>query len=108
MISIQSKATEAKRPVAVLSRAQFLMRSRQAGILTKSQALAAAAGEVPTFFLTALATLVAAGAMTQDEADDAEILWAGLTQVERNHPLMPIAQTALNLTDAQVDALFGI
>jgi len=93
---------------AVLSRAQFIQAVYAAGILTKAQAIDAAAGGIPAFFITALDGLVAAQAMTQAEADQAEILWAGLTQVERNHPLIPIAQGALGLSDAQVDALFGI
>jgi hypothetical protein len=99
--------TEA-RSNAVLSRAQFLQAVYKAGILTKSKAIAAAAGEVPAFFITALDALVTNGGLLQADADDAEILWAGLTQVERNHPFVPIAQGSLSLTDAQVDALFGI
>tara|TARA_R110000851_G_scaffold174949_3_gene321174 strand:+ start:9644 stop:10159 length:516 start_codon:yes stop_codon:yes gene_type:complete len=96
-----------RRATAVLSRAQFIQAVYRAGILTKAEAIAASAN-VPAFFLTALGSLVTAGAMTQAEADDAEILWLNLLQVERNHPFLPIAQGALNLTTAQVDALFGI
>ncbi len=98
----------AKREASVLSRAEFIQAVYKANILTKQEAKAAAAGEVPAFFITAIDTLVANGDMTQADADDAEILWAGLTQVERNHPFLPIAQSSLGLTDAQVDALFGI
>jgi len=98
----------AKRAGVALSRSQFIQAVYAAGIMNKGQAIAASAGQVPAFFLTALEGLVAAQAMSQAEADNAEILWAGLTQVERNHPLIPIAQGALGLTDAQVDALFGI
>lgn len=97
-----------KRASAVLSRAEFIQAVYAAGILSKQQAVAAAAGGIPDFFIAALNALVAAQAMTQAQADGAEILWAGLTQVERNHPFLPIAQGALSLTEAQVDALFGI
>jgi len=99
---------ETLRSKAVLSRSQFIQAVSAAAILTKALAIDAAAGGIPTFFIAALDGLVAAQAMTQAEADQAEILWAGLTQVERNHPLIPIAQGALGLSDAQVDALFGI
>lgn len=93
---------------AVLSRSQFITACYAAGILSKADAVAAAAGTVPAFFLAALDAQVSGGSMTQAEADGAEILWAGLVEVERNHALIPIAQGALGLTDAQVDALFGI
>ena len=103
-----SELLEAQRAVAVLSRSQFIQAVYVAGILTKAEALASAAGAVPAFFEIALAALVANGDITQQEADLSEILWAGLVQVERNHPLLPVAQAALDLTDAEVDALFGI
>ena len=58
--------------------------------------------------VTQLATLVAAGTITQAEAEAAEIIWAGVATVDRLHALIPIAQAAYSLTDEQVDALFGI
>jgi hypothetical protein len=91
-----------------LSRSEFCVALKIGGYLTAPEAIAAAKGEIPGPLSVALAASVATSAMTQDEADAAEILWAGLTQVERLHPIIGLVQTAESLTDAQVDALFGI
>lgn len=97
-----------QRAGAVLSRAEFCVAMVRDGWWTKAQARAFAKGDVPPEFVTILALAVTAGAITQDEADIAEITAAGLVQVERSHPVIPIAAQVYDMTEAEVDALFGI
>ena len=102
-----AEVLEQDRSMAYMSRAEFLQAVLRAGIFTKAEAVDAST-TVPTFFLNALTALVTAQSMTQSDADGAEILWLNLSEVRRNHPYLPIAQKALGLSDAKVDALFGI
>jgi hypothetical protein len=97
-----------RRARAVLSRSQFCLALRAAGHLTALEAKEAAKGEVPAPLAAALAAAVLAATMTVEESENATILWAGLTQVERVHPIIALVQSFLSLTDAQIDALFGI
>ena len=87
------------RPTATLSRAEFCIALKRAGVLSAQEAKAAAKGDWPASFAAALAGVA--------DADEAEILWAGVSTVERMHPLLAALQAAAGLTDEQLDALFG-
>ena len=84
---------------ASLSRAEFCIALKRAGVLSAQEAKAAAKGDWPASFAAALAGVA--------DADEAEILWAGVSTVERMHPLLAVLQAAAGLTDEQIDALFG-
>lgn len=87
------------RPGASLSRAEFCIALKRAGVLSAQEAKVAAKGDWPASFAAALAGVT--------DADEAEILWAGVGTVERTHPLLIVLQAASGLTDEQIDALFG-
>ena len=84
-----------------LSRLEFLRACIVAGILSHADAVEAAKGEVPTSMNAALS------ALPQAEQDDARMVWASAVTVRRNSPILALFQTHVNITDAQLDALFG-
>ena len=86
---------------ATLSRAEFCTALRAAGILNRSEAIAAAKGDWPASFEPML------DSMTEAEADAALILWAGITIIERTHPLLDAVRQFKGLSQEDVDALFG-
>lgn len=88
------------RASASLSKSDFLIRVKDAGILTKADAKAAAKGDWPASMTGAL------NSMTATQADDAEITWAAAATVHRSSPFLVFVQAVAGLTDAQVDALF--
>lgn len=92
---------EVFRARASLSRAEFCTALRAAGILNRSEAIAAAKGDWPASFEPML------DSMTEAEADAALILWAGLTIIERTHPLLEAVRQFKGLSQEDVDALFG-
>lgn len=71
-------------------------------ILPASEAAAAARGEWPATFASALT------GMTEAEQAMAEIDWAGTTVVDRMHPMIVTLQQQANIPMAVVDALFGL
>ena len=89
------------RSTRALSRAEFCTAAFRAGKMTAAEAIAAAKGETPALFESALSRLPPA------DQDEARILWAGLGVVDRNHPLVALAAWAADMTDEEVDALFG-
>lgn len=95
------------REVRVVSRADFLTAAKRAGILTQAEAVLAAKGDMPAAFQAIIDGAVTAEQLTQQEAEDALILWAGLSEVRRNHPLIALFAAGMGYTDAQIDALFG-
>tara|TARA_R110001606_G_scaffold173924_3_gene320410 strand:- start:1909 stop:2466 length:558 start_codon:yes stop_codon:yes gene_type:complete len=86
---------------ALLYRRDFCIALKRAGILPVAEAIAAAKGDWPTTFETALSSL------TQDEQDEAQIEWASVIEIRRNHPMIAMLGVAAGMADAQVDALFG-
>lgn len=91
-----------KRATAKLFRTDFVLAAHAAGLLSDADAELAARGEVPAVLTAAIA------GNTDLEKVQFKIIWGGLLEVNRNHPLIGIVQTYMSLTDAQVDALFGI
>lgn len=94
----------ARRIRANLSRQDFCLALKRAGILPPAEAIAAAKGDWPATFNAALPGL----ALRDVDADEAQIIWASATRIMRNHPLIGALSAAAGLTDIQVDALFGI
>jgi hypothetical protein len=86
---------------ATLYRRDFCIALKRAGILPVAEAIAAAKGDWPTTFEAALS------ALTQDEQDEAQIEWASVVEIRRNHPMIVMLGAAAGMTDVQVDALFG-
>jgi len=97
----EDERREVWRNAASLSRAEFCTALRAAGILNRSEAIAAAKGDWPASFEPML------DSMTEDEADAALILWAGITLIERRHPLLEAVRQFKGLSQEDVDALFG-
>lgn len=91
---------EAWRRGASMSRAEFCTALRAAGILNRSEAIAAAKGDWPASFEPMLDN------MTEAEADTALILWAAIQTVERNHPLFEQVREFFGITPEQADDLF--
>lgn len=87
------------RAMASLSRAEFCIALKRAGVLSAQEAKQAAKGDWPATFASALAGF--------PDADEAEIIWAAITTVDRMHPMLLALQAFANLSDEFVDGLFG-
>jgi hypothetical protein len=86
---------------AAISRRQLLIALAQAKLVTEAEALAAAkTGEVPAVINQVFA------ALPKDQALAAQITWATMTVVERNHPLIQAVINAELATAEQVNTLF--
>lgn len=93
----------AKRATATLSRAEFFEAAYDAGFVTETEAEQGAAGNViPQAFTDAIAALPAS------EQAKARIRFGGATEFDRMHQLIALVQAQESLTDAQVDAMYGI
>lgn len=90
------------RASAFLSRMEFVLACKRAGILSTDEAIEAAKGDWPASFADALAD-----PDVGMDPDEAQIIWAAASQVERLHPLIAAVQTHRDMTDDEVDALFG-
>jgi hypothetical protein len=85
----------------VISRRQLLIALANAKLITEAEALAAAkTGEVPAAIDAVFA------ALPKEQALAAQITWATMTVVERDHPLIQAVINAKLATVEQVDALF--
>lgn len=106
--TVRDKTTEeldadliAWRTTTKLYRRDFCIALKRAGILLASEAIAAAKGDWPATFANALSVL------TQDMQDEAQIEWAAVQEIRRNHPMIDLLGASAGLTDVQIDALFG-
>ncbi|MCK9543702.1 MAG: DUF935 domain-containing protein [Novosphingobium sp.] len=95
------------RETAFLTRAVFLISAKAAGIISQAEAVEAAKGGMPETFMAILTEAVLGGALSEEEVENFEILWAALTQVDRLHPMLGLIAAAKGLNDAQLDTLFG-
>ena len=89
------------RKQAKLTRIEFLAKLVQAGILPQSEALEAGKGDWPATFSSAISELGA------EESFEAQLAWATAQEISRNHPLIETLRGYTNLTQEQVDAMFG-
>lgn len=103
----EAEQVAAWRADAFLSRAQFFIAAWKAVLISKADAAKGARGETPQLMLDALAAAITAGDLTQAEADEAEIEFAGASRIERANPTVELMRVSLNLTPEQVDVLFG-
>lgn len=100
----EDELLEEQRAEAQLTRQQFCIALKRAGILSGPDAIEAAKGAWPSTFNAALPQLETMGV----DADEAQIVWASANWIERNHPLMLVMMQVAEMTDAQVDMMFGI
>ena len=88
------------RDTKTIPRTQFCLNCKRAGLLSGAEAISAARGEWPSTFAAALIGLPM-------DADEAQIIWAALSEVHRNDPVLEEIRVFKNLTHEEVDALFG-
>ena len=98
---------QAQRDTAVLDRTTFCKKLRALGVLPIGEASAAARGEWPATFAGFTAGL------TPEEAEDAQIEWAGALNIHYTHPLLQALALAYANGDqagatAILDQIFGI
>ena len=93
------KRREDWRKAAQLDKTQFLRSVRKHGVLSTEEAKEAAKGNMPDFLLSAFESL--------EDPDDAEIVWASTTNVNRNHALIEAIRVAKEMTEEEIDQIFG-
>ena len=91
-----------RRKGASLTTAEFLQAAMAVNLLTPDEAAAASWGEVPAAFLPAVDQLSA------EQRDRIRIIWPRVTIIERLDPLIVSVATTLGVSDATLDALFGL
>jgi len=89
------------RETATASRKDFCIACASAGILTPEGAIEAAKGNWPTGFESSISSL------TQEEQLEVKIDWATTPVISRNHPVIALLASQLDMTEEQVDTLFG-
>lgn len=90
------------RASADIEKGEFVVGLMRLGALPRNEAKLAARGNWPATFAAALATLPAG-----IDPYEAEIIWAATTRVRRMHPILLALIPLSNLTDADVDVMFG-
>lgn len=93
---------EAKRAMASMTRSDFLLAAIRAGIIQPSDAGPAARGEIPPSLAPVFAS------MPPDVQIEAVVRWGAATMIDRTNPVLAALAAAMTVTDAQLDALFGI
>lgn len=91
-----------RRASTSLTRAEFCNVLKTAGVLSFEDALAAAKGDWPSQFASALS------ALPPELHEQIQITWAAVQTIDRLNPMILAVQAALGWSDAQADALFGI
>ena len=87
---------------ATLTLREFCIALTRDGVLTTAEAIDAARGLWPTPMATFLDYL------TPEQAAEVQIEWAAAGSIERMHPFVLTLASWLDLSDEQVDTLFGI
>lgn len=88
------------RETASLTRAQFCVAVKRAGLLPEAEAIDAAKGNWPQTFSDALSGLPV------DETE-AQIVWASVTEIPRNDTVLEALRVYAGMTDEQIDEMFG-
>ena len=101
-VTISDTPIADKREETSITRGAFCLGLVGAKILPAAEAIDAAKGGWPATFAKALSDL------SDTEKVGAQIEWATAKSIRRNHPLIAMLAAAARLSDAQVDALFGI
>jgi hypothetical protein len=92
----------AERAQMIVTRLQFARQSALAGMMTAAEARAWAGAGTDTAMGTAALALVPEGTAR----DQASIVFAAATTIDRNNALMPALQAVAGLTDEQTDDFF--
>ncbi len=87
---------------ASMTRLQFALTAAMAGIIPPEDAPAAARGDIPPSMTAAFAALPPADRLV------AETVWAGATVIDRLNPVLLMFAEAMEITDAQMDAMFRV
>lgn len=90
------------RKTASMSKQLFCLRLLKMGILEPEDAVAAAEGRWPPSlneFLQGLDPV---------ESAEARIVWAGSTEVSRQHPLLGMLASNMEISDTDLDKMFGL
>ena len=87
---------------ASLSRIEFLLAAKNAGLITEADAEAAAESKIPPSMLPLF------DAMTPEQQFEAKIRWKAATIIERMNPFILQWAGILGVTDEQLDALFNV
>ena len=93
---------EAARASANMTRSDFLLAAIRAGIILPSDAGPAARGEIPPSLEPVF------DGLPPEVQIEAVVRWSASTMIERMNPVLAALAGAMTITDAQLDALFGI
>lgn len=96
----EEEVKEYWRKYASLTRAQFCVAIKRAGILPPDEAIEAAKGNWPQTFSDALKGLPV-------DEDEAQIVWASVTTIPRNDVVLEAIRVAAGMTEEEVDIMFG-
>lgn len=88
------------RETATLSRAKFCLALKREGILPEDEAVDAAKGNWPASFTSAMEGL-------DVDVVEAQIIWASVSTIYRNDPVLAAVAEAAGVTPEEVDAIFG-
>ncbi len=92
----------AQRASASMTRSDFLLAAIRAGIILPSDAGPAARGEIPPSLVPVF------DGLPPEVQIEAVVRWSASTMIERTNPVLAALAGAMAITDAQLDALFGI
>lgn len=96
-------ALSEKRAAARMSKTDFAEAVFTAGIITESEFIAFAGGELPAKVLTAMEAQLSGVELAKAKARA-----KAATSIPRNSPIISLIQLAYELTPNQVDEIFGI
>lgn len=106
---LASERLAAARENAALSRAQFADRAAEAGHITDEEAEAWAGGNaIPQWVADTIDGAIAAGAIAASERRSVRIALLTQPRIRLADRLIPLLADAAGLSEAQLDALFGV
>ena len=95
------KARQQFREIAVLDRAYFIGALAKVGVLSTTEAIAAAKGDWPDTFASAL------DGMDDETSFQAQLAWASATVIHRANPLIAMLAVYAKISAEQIDEMFG-
>jgi len=98
----KARVMERVRQAATMSRTDFVVAVTGLGILTPSDAILAVKGEIPASLDLLFEDL------SSSEQLEARIRWAGATIIERMNPFILNFAAKLEMSDDQLDSIFGV
>ena len=85
-----------------ISRIDFILRCKEANILSEEEGLIAVKGDFPPTFQTIVDSL------PEEERFEAAVRWAAATEIDRMNPLIVNMATAIGIDEWILDTVFGI